>query len=213
MDLWVVEHLKICKTKWAGDIWDSRKPLRTSRWQVAWAPGHTLTWPGQTKQLRCPERPDQDVLWEQTQVFQRVQLLEQTQAFFSTFLHCNVAEGAESARATPNAQSSRPTVLSDSNWLHWGQRCRMFGVIGLHWEQHHRIRHWSCLIGRSTCKSDSGRLHGLNNSLWPWSTNRIERAHIYMTLWQSITDKSDMDWTSTAWNTSGKYCGCFHILE
>ncbi len=66
----------------------------------------------------------------------------------------------------------------------------MFGVIGLHWEQHHRIRHWSCLIGRSTCKSDSGRLHGLNHSLWPWSTNRIERAHIYMTLWQSITDKS-----------------------
>lgn len=83
--------------------------------------------------------------------------------YFSTLYS---AEGAESAWAIPNAQakqSSRPTVLSDSNWPHWWQRHRMFGVIGLHWEpsyrhspQHHCISHWSCLIGRSTCKSYSG---------------------------------------------------------
>ncbi len=69
------------------------KPLRTSRCKLREHLDTRLTWPGQTKQLRCPERPDQDVLWEQTQVFQRVQLLEQTQAFFSTFLHCNVLRG------------------------------------------------------------------------------------------------------------------------
>lgn len=166
--LWV-EHLKIFKTKAASDIWNSREILRciilgeNISVQIVQTPGHG--WPEQDRQSSCTVQKGQNRMYFQNSLSVYTAARENTCDFlyFSTLYS---AEGAESARAIPNAQakqSSRPTVLSDSNWPHWWQRHRMFGVIGLHWEpsyrrspQHHCIRHWSCLIGRSTCKSYSG---------------------------------------------------------